>query len=199
MTRENINHLLSSATKQQNYNPEVWRYGKIQPVKKNLASQGTFMVKTIFPIEILFTNLLEPNYPFCTFFCPSLSPWRTPIPRTTRTDLNWSWVKTLPILNHWLFRGHDGCVSCVLYREYKEGIQYWTYLSFVLPIWRILIITLGRVSALCLKESMVATEQTIMMRIERRKMAWSTLSRLEILGTRQLLIWKQTNINKQQS
>ena len=159
---------------------------KIWHHKEHLWSKPFFPLKYFLPI--CWNQIIL----FVLFFCPSLSPWRTPIPRTTRTDLNSSWVKTLPILNHWLFRGHDGCVSCVLYREYKEGIQYWTYLSFVLPIWRILIITLGRVSALCLKESMVATEQTIMMRIERRKMAWSTLSRLEILGTLQLLIWKQT-------
>ena len=86
--------------------------------------------------------------------------------------------------------------SPVFYIEDKEGIQYWTHLSFVLPIWRILIITLGRVSALCLKERMVATEQMIMIRMERRKMAWRTVSRLDILGTRQLLIWKPTNITK---
>lgn len=48
--------------------------------------------------------------------------------------------------------------------------------------------TFGRVSALCLKERMVTTEQMIMIRIERRNMAWSTVSLLDILGTRQLLI-----------
>ena len=87
-------------------------------------------------------------------------------------------------------------VSPVFYTEYREGIQYWTYLSDVLPIWRILIITFGRVSALCLKERMVTTEQMIMIRIERRNMAWSTVSLLDILGTRQLLICKQTDISK---
>ena len=48
--------------------------------------------------------------------------------------------------------------------------------------------TLGRVSALCLKERMVTTEQMIMMRMERRNIMWRTESLVEMLGTRQLLI-----------
>ena len=48
--------------------------------------------------------------------------------------------------------------------------------------------TLGRVSALCLNERMVATEQMIMIRMERRNIMWRTESLLEMLGTRQLLI-----------
>ena len=47
--------------------------------------------------------------------------------------------------------------------------------------------TLGRVSA-CLNERMVATEQTIITRMESRNTECSTRSLLEMLGTRQLLI-----------
>ena len=50
--------------------------------------------------------------------------------------------------------------------------------------------TLGRVSA-CLKERMVATEQMIMMRMEVRNTECSTRSLAEMLGTRQLLIWRE--------
>ena len=87
------------------------------------------------------------------------------------------------------------CLLCFIERIEKE-YNIGPNLSSVLPIWRILIITFGRVSALCLNERIVATEQMIMIRIERRNMACSTLSRLDILGTRQLLIWKPTNIDK---
>ena len=64
-------------------------------------------------------------------------------------------------------------------------------------IWRHLVInmtnlTFGRVSA-CLKERMVATEQTIITRMERRNTECSTRSLLEMLGTRQLLIWAICN------
>ena len=50
--------------------------------------------------------------------------------------------------------------------------------------------TLGRVSA-CLKERMVATEQMIMIRMEVRNTECSTRSLAEMLGTRQLLIWRE--------
>ena len=53
-------------------------------------------------------------------------------------------------------------------------------------------LTFGSVSA-CLKERMVATEQTIITRMERRNTECSTRSLLEMLGTRQLLIWAICN------
>ena len=48
--------------------------------------------------------------------------------------------------------------------------------------------TLGSVSALCLNERMVATEQMIMIRMDSKNTMWSTESLLEMLGTLQLLI-----------